>query len=80
MKSVRVRLFAAYRDAAGQSEVPIETGADSLDGLFHELAERFPELGEVPRAMVALNDELVAWDTSFADGDEVLFFPPVSGG
>lgn len=80
MKSVRIRLFAAYREAAGQSIVPMETSADSLADLFRELAERFPELGPEPRAMVAVNDELVAWEEAFSDGDEVLFFPPVSGG
>ena len=31
-------------------------------------------------SLVAINDEMVQWDSPFSDGDEVLFFPPVAGG
>jgi molybdopterin converting factor small subunit len=29
---------------------------------------------------VAINDEMSGWDAPLADGDQVLFFPPVAGG
>jgi len=27
-----------------------------------------------------VNDQLSDWETELADGDNILFFPPVSGG
>jgi len=29
---------------------------------------------------VAVNDQMADWESPIADGDEVLFFPPVAGG
>jgi molybdopterin converting factor subunit 1 len=80
MKRVQVKLFAAYRDAAGLSEVSVDSEAASLRELFDELTGRYPGLAREPHALVAINDELVDWDAPFSEGDQVLFFPPVSGG
>ena len=48
---------------------------------MNELVAEFPELGAYTRAVsVARNLENVPWSTPLADGDEVAFLPPVSGG
>ena len=77
---VRVRYFAAFRDATGVETEHIESSAATVGALFGEMVQRFEGLQHEPAALVAINDELCDWDTPFADGDEVLFFPPVARG
>lgn len=80
MKTVRVRFFAAFREAAGTKTGVISTDAATTGELFAELAARFEGLQRPPASLVAVNDRMVNWDSAIAEGDEVLFFPPVSGG
>lgn len=80
MKTVRVRLFAAFREAAGADTLSVDTEAATLDALFREVAARCEGLQHEPAALVAVNDEMVDWSATFESGDEVLFFPPVAGG
>lgn len=78
-----IRFFARIKDLAGESERQMTwqsemTAADVLTLLRAEsfrLAEAFS--GTV---LVAVNQEMVGLDTPLADGDEVAFFPPVTGG
>ncbi len=79
-KSVRIRYFAAFRDAAGTDQERVDTEAGTLAELFDERVRVHAGLQPELQAKVALNDVLVAWDDGFSDGDEVLFFPPVAGG
>ena len=79
-KSVRIRYFAAFRDAAGLGEERVDTRARSLGELFEERVGVHAGLQPELQAKVAVNDVLVAWEDGFSDGDEVLFFPPVAGG
>ncbi len=80
MKKIRVRFFAAFREAAGVDVAEVSTRAGSVGELFTELAARLDGLHHEPAALVAVNDEMAAWNAAFEDGDEVLFFPPVAGG
>ena len=77
---IQVRLFAAYREAAGkrQLEVPIARGARVRD-LVALLAARIPQLQTAP-GLVAVNRTYVGPDFELHDGDEAAFIPPVSGG
>ena len=77
---MRVRLFAAYREAAGTSrlEVPLDRQARVFD-LIGLLSPRIPALEKAP-GMVAVNHTYVGQDFALHDGDEVAFIPPVSGG
>ena len=79
-KSVHIRYFAAFRDAAGLSDERGETEAGTLAELFEERVRAHAGLQPELQAKVAVNDVLVAWDDGFSDDDEVLFFPPVAGG
>ena len=79
-RSVRIRYFAAFRDATGLSQERVETKANTLAELFEERVGVHAGLQPELQAKVAVNDVLVAWNDGFADGDEVLFFPPVAGG
>ena len=77
---VTVRYFAAFREAAGTGSEQLETAAGTTAELFAECAARHPSLQQYKASMVAINDEMSAWDAALAEGDEVLFFPPVAGG
>jgi len=78
--SVRVRLFASYREAAGTRELqtPLASGARVRD-LVDLLAARLPALRTAP-GLVAVNHAYVGPDFVLHDGDEAAFIPPVSGG
>jgi molybdopterin converting factor subunit 1 len=75
-----VRLFAAYREAAGAREMEVPLNADSTVADLKELlAERIPAL-RTARGLVAVNQVYVGSDVDLHDGDEVALIPPVSGG
>ena len=79
---VTVLLFAAAREAAGRGrlEVPHRDGltaAEVWTGLEAENPALAPLSGSVS---VAVNHRFVPRDTVLAEGDELAFLPPVSGG
>jgi molybdopterin synthase sulfur carrier subunit len=79
-----VRLFAALREAAGVERLSLELPAPpTVAGVAAALAGRCPALaGKVAqgRVLAAVNRRHSSFDAPVADGDEVAFFPPVSGG
>jgi molybdopterin synthase catalytic subunit len=74
---VRVRLFAALRERAGRDEIELELeeGALVCDAL-----ERMGGLVGDVKAVLAVNREYAAGDTTLHPGDELALIPPVSGG
>jgi molybdopterin synthase catalytic subunit len=79
---VTVRLFGPIREAAGAKELHVQlpTGATAAV-LRARLAEKHPEIAALgPRLRISVNREFAAEETALADGDEVAFLPPVSGG
>jgi molybdopterin converting factor small subunit len=78
--SIIVRYFAAFREAAGLAEEHVDTTAATPAALFAECVARHPALERYTASLVAINDAMAGWESRLADGDEVLFFPPVAGG
>ena len=79
---VTVRLFARLRDIAGAGVLHRELpeGATAR-ALWDALAVEHAELARYREAVsTAVNEEYAKMDTRLADGDEVAFLPPVSGG
>ena len=79
---VRVRLFASLREAAGRPELVLELpeGA-TVEGVWRSLAAEHPVLsGRRGSLTAAVNRRYVSFEAPLADGDEVVFVPPVSGG
>jgi molybdopterin converting factor small subunit len=78
--SVRIRLFAAYREAAGTGclDLPSEDGL-TVERLWDRMTDKYPGLARRPSA-AAVNLTCVPLDTEVEDGDEVAFLPPVGGG
>lgn len=79
---VRVRFFAALREAAGEDETVTPPG--SLPALLAELRARYgePFSTRLSIASVLLDGTAVPRDADVAvdDGAEVALLPPVSGG
>ena len=80
--AVRTRLFARLRELAGTDGENVELPAGStVADVYDALRKLHPNL-DVNRESVraALNAEFAGWEAAVADGDEVAFIPPVSGG
>jgi molybdopterin synthase catalytic subunit len=80
--AVKVRLFARLREQAGTETETLELAAGSTLADVYEALRLNHSALEPDRTAVraALNQEFKDWSTSVADGDEVVFIPPVSGG
>lgn len=80
--AVRVRLFAAVREAAGTGETTAEAGPlpAVLDQLRARYGEPFPSRLAV--CTVLVNGDQVPADATVAvpDGAEIALLPPFSGG
>ncbi len=80
--NVRVRLFAAARQAAGQDVVQVEIpeGATVAD-LRDQLALQVPPLSGLLRHMMfAIDAQYVPLDAVLPPDADVACIPPVSGG
>jgi molybdopterin synthase catalytic subunit len=80
--AVRVELMGRAATQAGVRSVHLElpTGATAADAAV-QLSRAHPELAWLRQiARPAVNLEYVGWEHALADGDEVAFIPPVSGG
>ena len=79
---IQVQLFAAARDAAGQSPVIVElSAAASVADLRRQLVIDFPKLDSIAKILlVAVNQQYAGDDDVLSEGDSVACFPPVSGG
>ncbi len=79
---VTIRLFARLREIVGAGEIQrtVPSGA-TAQMLWNLLAAEFPGLAEYgPLVSCAVNEEYARFTTPLREGDEVAFFPPVSGG
>ena len=77
-----VRLFARLRELAGTGELRREVaGPATIAGVWGDLVREWPALEPYTRSIsAARNEEYASMDTAVADGDDVAFLPPVSGG
>ena len=82
---LKVLYFAALREAMGQAEEVVDAPADitTVGALRVWLAERDVRgaalaAGRALRA--ARNQDMAQEATTLAEGDEIAFFPPVTGG
>ncbi|MGH8550963.1 MAG: molybdopterin converting factor subunit 1 [Methylococcales bacterium] len=76
--AIRVRFFASLREQMGYSEKLI-----AAEGLA-TVSDVLKQIGKAhildARVLSAVNMEYAKLDTPVQDGDEVAFFPPVTGG
>jgi molybdopterin synthase sulfur carrier subunit len=79
---IRILFFASLTDVTGAPEITVEVSEHSTVGsVLGELTVRFPGLDAYRgRILSAINSVYATRETLLKDGDEVAFFPPVSGG
>ncbi len=80
---ITVLFFATLRDVIGVRELAIEIddAAGTIKRLRAELSQRYPAAADnLKVALAAVNEEFAFDRDRIDDGDEVAFFPPVSGG
>lgn len=75
--SIQVKFFASLRERTGKADmtlgpVDMATAAD--------VWAASTDFDMPPNTLVAINHEYVTREHAVADGDEVAFFPPVTGG
>ena len=79
-KHITVQYYALLREQAGRREEKIVTRAATAAQLYAELARRYPFTLTAELLRVAINSEFREWPAPLADGDAVVFIPPVAGG
>ncbi len=79
---VNIRLFARLRDIAGTGEIERQVpDVANVRIVWEALVSEFPDLKDYEVSIsTAVNAEYSRMDATVADGDEVAFLPPVSGG
>ena len=83
---VTVLYFARLRETLGQSseQIALPGTVRDLEGLRAMLIARGgaweEELAPTKPVRAAVNQAMAVGDTPLSDGDEVAFFPPVTGG
>ncbi|MDD1610544.1 MAG: MoaD/ThiS family protein [Methylococcaceae bacterium] len=76
--SIKIRYFASLKDGLGRSEDQLDyTGLLSVREVWQCLNAAQPLPNNV---LAAVNMDYVSLDYNVQDGDEVAFFPPVTGG
>lgn len=83
-KTLQVRYFASIREAVGQGSETVQTTAATLGALRDELIARGAPwadcLARGRAVRMALDQTMSGESAPLADGAEVAFFPPVTGG
>lgn len=79
---VKVRLFAALREATGKTQAALELPpAAKVQDLMDLMASQYPALrSQMGFVRAAVNRQYASLQTELRDGDEVALVPPVGGG
>ena len=81
---IRILYFASLRERLGRADETLDDHPATLAGLRDTLAERGDPWREVfagdQQVLMALNQEMAVADSAIRDGDEVAWFPPITGG
>lgn len=82
--NITVRYFASIREAMGTGSETLDTSAATVGALREALMTRSEAaaaaLAHGKAVRMALNQDMCQGDAPLKPGDEVAFFPPVTGG
>ncbi len=80
---IKVLFFAQTRELVGVDEIEVAAEFDTVEHLRAHLATQEGKWDlalEPGKLLAAINQSIVPLEHSVSDGDEVAFFPPVTGG
>ncbi|WP_202303862.1 molybdopterin synthase sulfur carrier subunit [Dryocola clanedunensis] len=80
---INVLFFAQVRELVDCDNLQVESAFADVEQLREHLAARSDRWAlalESGKLLAAVNQTLVSFDHQLKDGDEVAFFPPVTGG
>ncbi len=80
---ISVLFFAQTRELVDCDSLQLEAEFQSVEQLRAHLAgqsDKWALAMESGKLLAAVNQSIVAMDTELKDGDEIAFFPPVTGG
>ena len=83
---IQIRFFASVREKLGCSAISFESDAETLSTaeVREQLIQRgepwSEALGKQKVLRLALNQNMINDEAQLSDGDELAFFPPVTGG
>ena len=81
--TITILFFASLRDKIGARSLQLDLPDDapSIAVLRQHLMKTYPAASQnLQVALAAINEEFAFDESRIQDGDEVAFFPPVSGG
>jgi len=78
---VRVKYFASFRDMTGKTEETLDVPEGvTVEGLREHVKGLYEKIARRDQVLVAVNGVFVPLRAVVREGDDVAFFPPVSGG
>ena len=82
---INVLFFAQVRELLGTAKLSLEASeqtqtAEALRATLAATDDQWAKVLTSDKLLVAVNQTISQWDTPVNDGDEVAFFPPVTGG
>jgi molybdopterin synthase sulfur carrier subunit len=82
---IKILYFASLREKLGTSgeSLALPAGVNDVGGVLATLAARGGEwasLASVKNLKSAVNQDMARHESPVKDGDEIAFFPPVTGG
>ncbi len=75
---ITILYFASLREAIGKGSDEISSDSSLTAKQAWDLSTDNKKMPD--NTLIAINQEYVKGDTQLADGDELAFFPPVTGG
>lgn len=80
---LKVLFFAQTRELIGIDEIVVEQDFATADALREHLSQKGDKWAlalEKGKLLVAINQTLMPLESAIKSGDEIAFFPPVTGG
>lgn len=81
---ITVLFFAQVREKIGRTQIQLTDRTNmTTESIRQQLSVTdvsWQQALEKDNLLVAVNQTLSDWETSVRDGDEIAFFPPITGG